>query len=143
MPLASTYATGIFAPCSRRKARLSVVITETQKRPAIQDDVTMVGSLRIISGTNGAPGALLGGIAEVGLEPQHTKIQALGTTEEALADKPEWLPVPSVVIDPTNGESFRAFGMKVCGAPIGKLDSGEAQVNHRYYDKSDYSHPIS
>ena len=40
------------------------------------------------------------GLAEVGLEPQRTKFQAPGNTEEALADKPEWLPAPSVVIDP-------------------------------------------
>ena len=42
----------------------------------------------------------MNGPAEVGLDPQRTKFQALGTTEEAHADKPEWLPAPSVVIDP-------------------------------------------
>ena len=89
------------------------------------------------------------GLAEVRLEPQRTKFQALGTTEEALADKPEWLPAPSVVIDPANGESFRASGMKICGAPIGerlfeeKLDSGEVQEGHRYYGKINNSHSIS
>ena len=88
-------------------------------------------------------------LTEVGLEPQRTKFQALGTTEEALADKPGWFTAPSVVIDPANGESFRAFGMEICGAPIGerifeeKLDSGEVQEDYRYYDKSNYSHPIS
>ena len=60
------------------------------------------------------------GLAEVGLEPQRTKFQAPGTTEESLADKPEWLPAPSVVTDPANSEIFRAFGMKVCGVPIGE-----------------------
>ena len=39
----------------------------------------------------------------------------------ALADKPEWLPAPSVVIDPANGVSFRAFGMEICEAPVGEL----------------------
>ena len=57
---------------------------------AIQDDITMVGPPHIIFGTDGALEALLDGLAEVGLEPQRTKFQALGTTEEALADKPEW-----------------------------------------------------
>ena len=73
---------------------------------AIQNDITMVGPSHIIFGTDGALEALLDGLAEVGLEPQRTKFQALGTTEEALADKPEWLPTPSVVMDPANGEGF-------------------------------------
>ena len=93
----------------------------------------------IIFGTDGTLEALLDGLAEVGLEPQRTKFQALGTTEEAFADKSEWLFAPSVAIDPANGESFRAFGMKICGASIGerlfekKLNSGEVQEYHRYY----------
>ena len=52
----------------------------------------------------------------MGPEPQRTKFQALGTTEEALADKPGWLPTPSVVIGPANGESFRASSMKILRA---------------------------
>ena len=87
---------------------------------AIQNDITMVGPPHIIFGTDGALEALLDGLAEVGLEPQRTKFQALGTTEEALSDKPGWLPAPSLVIDPANGESFRAPGMETCGAPIGE-----------------------
>ena len=71
-----------------------------------------------------------------------------------------------MVTDPANGESFRAFSMKICGALIEleleliqsrieqkpvlwgevanwrarlrrKLDSGEAQEGHRYYDRND------
>ena len=61
---------------------------------AVQDDVTMAGPPHVISGTDGALGALLDGLAEIGLKPQRTKFEALGTTKEALADKPEWLPVP-------------------------------------------------
>ena len=72
----------------------------------------MVGPPHIIFGTDGTLEALLDGLAEVGLEPHRTKFQALGTTEEALADKPEWLSAPSMVIDPAISESFRAFGMK-------------------------------
>ena len=44
--------------------------------------------------TDGAPEALLDGPAEVCLEPLCTKSQALGTTEYALADKPDWHPPP-------------------------------------------------
>ena len=116
---------------------------------AIQDDMTMVGPPHIIFGTNRALETLLDGLAEVGLEPQRTKFEALGTTEEAFVDKSEWSFAPSVAIDPANGESFRAFGMKICGASIGerlfekKLNSGEVQENYRYYDKNSYIHPIS
>jgi len=62
---------------------------------AVQDDVTMVGPPHVISGTDGALGALLDGLAEIGLKPQRTKFEALGTTKEALADKPGWLPTSS------------------------------------------------
>ena len=91
----------------------------------------MVGPPHITFGTDGALEALQDGLAEVGLEPQRTKFQALGTTEEALADEPEWLPAPSVVIDPANGESFRAFGMTICGAPIGERLFEENWIRER------------
>jgi hypothetical protein len=61
---------------------------------AAHDDITTVGPPHIIAGTDGVPEALLGGLAEVGTGPQFTKFQAPGTTEEAPADKPEWLPAP-------------------------------------------------
>ena len=109
----------------------------------------MMGPPHITFGTGGDLEALIDGLTEVGLEPQRTKFRTPGTTEEALTDKPEWLLAPSMVIDPANDESFRFFGMKICGAPIGenlfeeKTDLGEAREGRRYYDKSNYSHPIS
>jgi len=45
--------------------------------------------------------------------PQRTKFQVLDPREEAPANKPDWLPAPSVVIDLANGEGFRAFGMDI------------------------------
>ena len=61
---------------------------------AIQDNVTIVGPPLIAFSTDGALEALTDGQAEVGPEPQRKKFEALGTTEEALADKPDWLPPP-------------------------------------------------
>ena len=90
---------------------------------AAHDDITTVGPPHIIAGTDGVPEALLGGLAEVGTGPQRTKFQAPGTTEEALPNKPGWLPAPSVVIDPANGESLRAFGMKIAGLQLANTSS--------------------
>ena len=87
---------------------------------AIQDDITMMGPPRIIFGTDGALEAFLGGLADVGLEPQRTMFQVRGTTEEALTGKPGWLTAPSMATDPANGENFLASGMEVYGAQIGE-----------------------
>ena len=66
---------------------------------AIEDDITMMRPPHIIFGTDGALEALLDGLVEVGLEPQRTKFQALGTTEEALAGKLKWLPALAVRVN--------------------------------------------
>ena len=85
---------------------------------------------------DGALGALLGGLAEKGPEPQRTNFQAMGITEEAPPDKPGWLPAPSVVIGPASGESFRASSIRFFGASIGERLFEEGDFIQKKFKKT-------
>ena len=73
---------------------------------AIQDDMTLVGDPDRIFGEGKALKALLELLRKVGLEPNKAKFQCLGTTADALDNKPDWLKRFEIDLrDPVTGES--------------------------------------
>ena len=67
---------------------------------AQKGDITIFGDPTEIFGPGKAPGTNLGKLGKAGLEPNEKKVQVSGTTDDACADKPEWLDETFLVIDP-------------------------------------------
>jgi hypothetical protein len=81
---------------------------------AIHDDMTLIGDPDVVFGEGKALEKLLTLLAEKGLKPNFKKFQAIGTTPDALQNKPAWIqPIPNKSEidqrDPTTGETILAW----------------------------------
>ena len=88
---------------------------------AIQDDITLIGDPMHVWADDGALAFILSHLKDRGLTPNQGKCQALGSTPNACANKPDWLREP-ITIENHDGVMVEARGIKIYKNPIGEND---------------------
>ena len=91
--------TNIIFPVVIDKALKAAESNNVEPR-AQQDDIHLWGDPDEIFGEDGTLARLLADLKAVGLDPNLTKFQLLGTTPDACANKPAWLTETFIITDP-------------------------------------------